>query len=249
MLTLTILAFVAGVLTVLAPCVLPLLPIIIGSSVTSKDKSKPYLVTLGLVISITIFTILLKASTALISIDPIVWKILSGGIIIIFGLIYLFPQTWSLFSDKFNLGAKSDKTLAIASQKSSPIASLLVGASLGPVFASCSPTYALIIATVLPVNFYEGIFYIVIYALGLALVMLGIAIFGRVMTSKLRGFANPSGFFKKSLGIIFLIIGLSIITGYDKKIETYLITSSPFDVTKIEQSLLEKLTPNTIQKN
>jgi cytochrome c-type biogenesis protein len=240
MLSLTILAFVAGILTVLAPCVLPLLPIIIGSSVSSKDKSKPYLVTLGLVLSITVFTILLKASTALISIDPLVWKIISGGIIIVFGLIYLFPTIWSNISAKLNLGTKSDKTLEKASENSSPLGSLLVGAALGPVFASCSPTYALIIATILPVNAYEGIFYIIIYALGLALVMLGIAIFGRSLTSKLRGFSNPNGSFKKILGVIFLIVGLSIITGFDKKVETYLITNTPFDVTKFEQVLLEK---------
>jgi cytochrome c biogenesis protein CcdA/thiol-disulfide isomerase/thioredoxin len=243
MLSLTILAFVAGILTVLAPCVLPLLPIIIGSSVTSKDKSKPYLVTLGLVLSITLFTILLKASTTFISIDPIVWKILSGGIIILFGLSYLFPTVWSNFADKFNLSGRSDKALDSVAQKDNPISSMLVGAALGPVFASCSPTYALIIATILPVNFYEGIFYIIIYALGLAIVMLGIALFGRQFTNRLRGFANPNGNFKKILGIIFLIVGLSIVTGFDKKVETALITNQPFDVTKIEQGLLEKFMP------
>jgi cytochrome c biogenesis protein CcdA/thiol-disulfide isomerase/thioredoxin len=240
MLSLTILAFVSGILTVLAPCVLPLLPIIIGSSVGSKDKTKPYLVTFGLVLSITLFTILLKASTALITIDPIVWKIISGGIVILFGLNYIFPKVWSNLSDRLNLSAKSDQALHNVSENENPISSMLVGAALGPVFASCSPTYALIIATILPVNFTEGIFYIVIYALGLAVIMLGIALFGRKFTNKLRGFANPNGNFKKILGIIFLIVGLFIVTGFDKKIETALITNSPFDVTKVEQGLLEK---------
>jgi cytochrome c biogenesis protein CcdA/thiol-disulfide isomerase/thioredoxin len=243
MLALTLLAFVAGILTVLAPCVLPLLPIIIGSSVTSNNKSKPYLVTLGLVLSITLFTILLKATTTFIAIDPVVWKILSGGIVILFGLSYLFPSVWSNISDKFNLSGKSDQTLHNVAQKDSPLSSLLVGAALGPVFASCSPTYALIIATILPVNFAEGIFYIIIYAIGLALVMLGIALFGRKLTNKLRGFANPNGNFKKILGIIFLIVGLSIVTGFDKKVETEIIKRSPFDVTKVEQGLLDQFMP------
>jgi cytochrome c-type biogenesis protein len=240
MLSLTILAFVSGILTVLAPCVLPLLPIIIGSSVGSKDKTKPYLVTFGLVLSITLFTILLKASTALITIDPIVWKLLSGGIVILFGLNYIFPTIWSNLSDKLNLSAKSDQALHNVSENENPISSMLVGAALGPVFASCSPTYALIIATILPVNFTEGLFYIVIYALGLAVIMLGIALFGRKFTNRLRGFANPNGNFKKILGIVFVIVGLLIVTGLDKKIETALITNSPFDITKVEQLLLEK---------
>ena len=94
MTSLILLSFFAGILTVLAPCVLPLLPIIIGSSVAAKDKNKPYWITLGLVVSITIFTLILKASTLLLNVDPFVWKIVSGGIVIIFGLIYIFPKVW-----------------------------------------------------------------------------------------------------------------------------------------------------------
>jgi cytochrome c-type biogenesis protein len=239
MLSLVILSFVSGVLTVLAPCVLPLLPIIIGSSISGKDKSKPYLVTLGLVISITLFTILLKASTLLITVDQNVWKYISGGIVLVFGLIYLFPQLWDKISGRFNLTGKSDQILDKAANKKSTLGSLLIGAALGPVFASCSPTYSLIIATVLPVNFVEGVFYIIIYALGLASVMLGIALFGRQLINRLKLFANPNGWFKKGLGILFVCVGLMIITGLDKSLETLVVNSSSFDITKIEQQLLD----------
>jgi cytochrome c biogenesis protein CcdA/thiol-disulfide isomerase/thioredoxin len=243
MFTLAILAFVSGLLTVLAPCVLPLLPIIIGSSVSdAKDKYKPYLVTLGLVISITLFTIILKASTLLIDIDPVIWKYISGGIVILFGLIYIFPHAWDWISFKFGLSSKSDKLLHTASQNQvggNILGPLLIGASLGPVFASCSPTYSLIIATVLPVNFVEGIIYIIIYALGLASIMLAIALLGRQFIGKLKAFSNPNGIFKKVLGVIFLIVGISVISGFDKVVETNILNSGYFDVTKIEQQLLD----------
>ena len=242
--SLILLAFIAGVLTVLAPCVLPLLPVIIGSSVGTKDKAKPYLVTAGLVISISLFTLLLKASTLLLNVDPVVWKIVSGGIVVIFGLIYLFPGLWDEISIKLNLSSKSDQILEGAGKKQGWLGSLLIGGALGPVFASCSPTYSLIIATVLPVSFWEGFIYIVVYAIGLATVMLAVALLGRKLITRLKGFANPNGWFKKVLGIIFLIVGISIITGFDKQVETTILNSGYFDITKVEQNLLEKNMPS-----
>lgn len=247
MTSLILLSFFAGILTVLAPCVLPLLPIIIGSSVAAKDKNKPYWITLGLVVSITIFTLILKASTLLLNVDPFVWKIVSGGIVIIFGLIYIFPKVWEKITTSLNLSNNSNQLLNKAKQKDGILGSLLIGGALGPVFASCSPTYSLIIATVLPVNFYEGLAYIVIYALGLGVVMLGVALFGRAFTNKLKFFSNPNGIFKLILGIIFLVVGISIITGFDKKVETAILNSGYFDVTKIEQNILEKNMPKEIK--
>ena len=51
----------------------------------------------------------------------------------------------------------------------------MIGAALGPVFSSCSPTYALIVATVLPQSFLSGLFYISVYVIGLALMLLLVA--------------------------------------------------------------------------
>jgi cytochrome c biogenesis protein CcdA/thiol-disulfide isomerase/thioredoxin len=241
-LTLLITSFLAGILTVLAPCVLPLLPIIIGGSVEGKNKSGPYIITASLAVFITLFTILLKASTLLLNLDPVIWKYVSGGLVLVFGFTYLFPDLWAQFLYKIGISGKSDQLLEKASEKQGVLKSILIGASLSPVFASCSPTYSLILATVLPVNFWVGITYIFAYAIGLALVMLAIALLGRKLTKKLNIVANPNGWFRKILGIIFIIVGLSIITGFDKKVETAILDSGYFDVTKIDQKLIEKTT-------
>ena len=77
MLSLAFVSFIAGVLTILAPCVLPVLPVILAGSVGEKGKWYPYIVTLSLALSIVLFTILLKASTLLIDVPPEFWKYLS----------------------------------------------------------------------------------------------------------------------------------------------------------------------------
>ncbi|MCA9327976.1 cytochrome c biogenesis protein DipZ, partial [Candidatus Saccharibacteria bacterium] len=70
-----LLSFIAGLLTVFAPCVLPLLPVILGGSFdpTTRDRRRPYIIIASLLASLILFTILLKASTVLIGVDPKVW--------------------------------------------------------------------------------------------------------------------------------------------------------------------------------
>ena len=74
MLGLLLVSFVAGVLTIAAPCVLPLLPVIVGGSIVRTDSDaavatrqwfRPVVIAVGLVVSIIVFTLALKATTAL----------------------------------------------------------------------------------------------------------------------------------------------------------------------------------------
>jgi cytochrome c biogenesis protein CcdA/thiol-disulfide isomerase/thioredoxin len=247
MLTFLLTSYISGLLTVLAPCVLPLLPIIIGSSVSGNAKWKPLRITLALAFSIIAFTLLLKVSTAFIGIDPIVWKYISGGIVIFFGLITLFPDIWNKISLSLGLSKNSDALLEKAGEKKGWAGDLAIGAALGPVFASCSPTYGLILAVVLPQSFALGLVYLVLYSLGLATILLGISILGRKLINKLKFAANPNGWFKKILGVLFILVGLAVITGFDKKVEAFVLDSGFFDVTKIEEKLLPK--KETIQSN
>jgi cytochrome c biogenesis protein CcdA len=79
--TLFIVTFLAGVLTILAPCVLPVLPVILAGSFSEKKWWYPFVIILSLALSIVVFTVLLKASTLFINIPFIFWKYLSGGLL------------------------------------------------------------------------------------------------------------------------------------------------------------------------
>jgi cytochrome c biogenesis protein CcdA len=233
-------SFLAGVLTIGAPCVLPVLPIIIGGSVSEADKKKPYIIIASLSLSLIIFTLLLKASTLLIMVSPKFWAAVSGSIVLVFGIFTLWPHLWEKISDALKLSSTSNALLNQSTQKGGIIGSILIGAALGPVFSSCSPTYALIVATVLPQNFLTGLFYITIYVLGLALMLLLIAVFGQRLVAKLKWLADPESKFKKALGALFIIIGLLILTGTEKRIETYLVESGIYNVSQLELNLLNK---------
>jgi len=137
------------------------------------------------------------------------------------------------------LSSESGQMLQKSSQKKGIKGDILVGLSLGPVFSSCSPTYFLILATVLPQSYAKGVVYLIAYAIGLSLMLLLIGYIGQRLVKKLGGVADPTGKFKRGLGILFIIVGLFIMTGADKKVQTYILENGGiFDITKVEQRLL-----------
>lgn len=234
-----VISFFAGALTVLAPCILPLLPVVIGSSAAGRSKATPYIVVGSLALSIIVFTYLLKASTALITIPPYVWTYLSGGILVLFGLTLVFPALWENIPGLAKLSAVSNKAVGAGYQKKSVWGDVLVGAALGPVFSTCSPTYFVILASVLPASFLLGTTYLLAYVLGLSLVLLLLALAGEGLATRLGAFADPKGIFKRVVGVLFIILGLMIAFGIEKEIETAILDGGYFDVTKIEQKLLD----------
>lgn len=237
-------SFIAGVLTVLAPCILPLLPVIIGGSLSGEDKKaqnkKVFTIVISLGISVVLFTILLKVSTLFINIPEDVWKWISGGIIVVIGIIMLFPK---LYETGFmaRLSAKSNIALGRGAQKKGFWGDVIIGAALGPVFSTCSPTYFIVLATVLPASPLLGVVYLLSYVIGLCISLFIIAFLGQKIMNKLNIAADPKGWLKRTIAILFLIVGMAIISGVDKKLQTQILDSGFFDITKVEQKLLQSI--------
>lgn len=223
-------AFIAGVLTTLAPCVLPLLPVIVGGSLDQSSKRarrRAYLITASLGASVVIFTLALKASTALIGIPTSVWQWISGSILIALGLFSAFPAMWEYVSMRLSLQRRSAERLASARQREGTTGAVLTGAALGPVFTSCSPLYGYVIVTVLPASFGQGIGLLIAYVVGLCGTLLAIALLGQRAIGAARWAADPHGWFRRGLGWIFIFVGIAIIAGWDKDLQTWVIENSP----------------------
>jgi cytochrome c-type biogenesis protein len=240
--TLLVIAFLSGVLTVLAPCVLPLLPIVLWASAEDGDNKKIPLVIIGsLSVSIILFSLILKASTVLIGVPPSFWKSFSWGMIIALGIITIFPNLWKSVTSKFKLSDNSNKLLSKSHEKKGMMKYVFMGFALGPVFSSCSPTYALILAIVLPAGFWFWFLALISYTLGLAAILLAIAVFGQKLIKNLKWASDPKGTFKKVLWFIFILVGLAIISGYDKKIEAAVLDAGFLNTTIFEQNIINEL--------
>lgn len=229
MVQLLLLSFLAGTMTVLAPCILPLLPVIVGGSLSEGQQKilKPFVITASLGVSVIVFTLLLKFSTSLLGVPTQVWQIASGVIIILLGLTMALPKVWEPFGAKLNLA--SNKLLGKAGKQQGILGDILTGVALGPVFASCSPTFAFIVATVLPTTFVVGFLYLTAYAAGLAAILLLVALIGQKIVAKLNWVSNPNGWFKRSIGVLFILVGLFIATGLDRQVQTFLVENGWYD--------------------
>jgi len=232
---LALVSLLAGVLTVAAPCVLPLLPIIIGGSIVADDagstraRVRPYVIVASLAVSVIAFTLLLKATTALLGIPTQVWQVISGVIVILLGINLLLPGLWERLSTRLGLGDRSNRALDSSVHRQNIGGDILTGAALGPVFSSCSPTYALIVATVLPVSFAEGTLYVTLYAIGLVIPLLLISLAGRGAARKLGWLADPRGWFRRTMGVLFIIVGIVVIVGADKALQELILDLGWYD--------------------
>lgn len=234
-------SFIAGMLTVLAPCVLFLLPVIIGGSVSgdTKDKKRPLIIAVSLAASLFAFTLLLKATTLLIDVPPKTFTIISGGIVLILGVLTLLPSLYAKLIARLGIEQRAlgglTKGYKNVGKYRGPI---IIGAALGPVFSSCSPVYAYILATVLPVNFAQAMAYISAYIIGLSFILLLIGYYGQTFISKIKFASNPKGWFQRTLAILFIITGIFIMTGYDKQFQTFVSTHTPFNFDALSSKLL-----------
>lgn len=117
MTTIILISFFSGVLTVLAPCVLPLLPVILGGSLAGQSNRRPYIIITSLILSLLIFTLLLKASTVLIDVDPSFWEYFSGGLLVLFSITLIFPRAWTWLMEITGIEKLSQNSLEAASHQ------------------------------------------------------------------------------------------------------------------------------------
>ncbi|MDO4684698.1 MAG: cytochrome c biogenesis protein CcdA [Candidatus Saccharibacteria bacterium] len=225
---LLIASLLAGVFSVLAPCVLPLLPVMIAPS-TQKEKRSVWWLLAGLGLSIIIFSILLKSTTALLSVPAQVWSVVSGVIIILFGITLVAPQVWEWLMLKTGLALAVQKQSVGTSAKRGRLGDMLFGASLGPIFSVCSPTYALIVAVLLPADPLQGMLYLLAYVIGLLGMLALVAVLGRRVVRVLGWGLNPHGLFRRVLGVVLIILGILVVTGLDKTISSWLVSQGWFD--------------------
>ena len=194
-------AFGAGILSVLSPCILPLLPAVLASS-TGKGKLRPLAIVLGVSISFTLMGVVTSTFGAAFQAYLDQLEILAELLIITMGLAILFEI--SLFN------SFSRFPLLAGMKDEGPISGLLLGLSLGVLWIPCvGPILASILTMVaLEGNATTGAITLSIYSAGFAVPMLLLAYSAHVSTSKIKLISKYDVVFKKGAGIVLLLVGL-----------------------------------------
>jgi cytochrome c biogenesis protein CcdA len=197
-------AFGAGVLSILSPCILPLLPAVLASS-TGKEKLRPLAIVLGVSISFTLMGVVTSAFGAAFQAYTGHLKILAELLIITMGFAILFDISL------FNAFAKFP--LLADMKGEGPISGLLLGLSLGVLWIPCvGPILASILTMVaLEGNVASGALTLLIYSAGFAVPMLLLAYSAHLSTSKIKLISKYDVAFKKGAGIVLILVGLSMV--------------------------------------
>ena len=231
------LSFFAGLITILNPCVLPLVPLVVTSAL-SKSRYGPLALASGLVTSFTIFGFVVIAFGYSLGINESFVRLLAGSLLAVSGFVLLVPQAQAALSAAAaplsNFGNRHLETLGNGgSLAEGAQGQFLIGLLLGLVWAPCvGPTLGVAIAAASQGQDLASSFMIFfIFGLGVATSILAFAYGSRRALSERRDWlARLSKYGKPLLGWALIIVGTMVVTGFDKAVEALLLDILPSDL-------------------
>ena len=222
------LALVAGMLSVLSPCVLPILPIVLGAA-ASERKWGPLALAIGLSISFVAIGMFVATVGFAVGLDADVFRDVAAVLMVAIGLVLMLPGFQAQLAVASGPIANWADT-RFGGVRSGPSRQFWVGVLLGAVWSPCvGPTLGA--ASLLAAQGRDlGQVGIIMFAFGLgaALPLLGLGLLSREAMVRWRHrLASASRGAKAGLGALFVAIGMVVLTSVDKSIETMLVEVSP----------------------
>ncbi len=215
--TLEILAIAAGALTVLSPCILPILPALLSASASNGIRHRPFWIVLGLAISFTLFGAVFAVFGTFLGLSDAALRYAAMAILLFFGLSLLWPRLWERVGSR--VGALAQK---LPGADRPPAGqgrggALLLGASLGLVWAPCAGPILGIIITLAAVQgaFGRSLLLMSCYSLGAALPMLVIGYGGRRLYGKILALGKWGELSHRVLGVVTIATVVALFFNLD----------------------------------
>jgi cytochrome c-type biogenesis protein len=223
------LAFIAGVLSIVSPCVLPILPIVIGT-VAERNRFAPLALAVGLMVSFVGVGLFLATAGHELGFDADRLRVIASVLVVALGVWLLVPAVQTRLARAASpLSAWADQRLATL-RTDGVVAPFFAGTLLGVVWSPCvGPTLGA--ASLLAAQGRDlGQVGLTMFAFGLgaALPLLLLGTVSRKTLQALRGGLVMAGqSLKVALGGALVVVGLMVITGLDKSLEANLVSISP----------------------
>ncbi|WP_461471112.1 cytochrome c biogenesis CcdA family protein [Pararhodobacter sp.] len=225
-----LLGFLAGALTLLNPCVLPILPIVLASSLAGDRRGPAFLAT-GMSLSFVALGLTLARLGPALGLTTGTIETLAALMLIGFGLVLLVPGLNARFaSATAGLASGADTGFARLDQ-SGPLGMTLGGALLGAVWSPCiGPTLggAIALASSGEYLLHAGAI-MTAFALGVSAVMLALAYGARSALERRQALLRAvSARSKPILGASFLLTGLALWSGLFRTLEAWAVDTLPY---------------------
>ena len=214
-------ALLAGIVTVAAPCTLPVLPVLFGASIGQTSKARPVFIALGFVASFTIVAIAFSAITQIVGIDPDRLRTVAIWLLLIFGFLMLWPRPFEWLAARGLLNRVH--RIPIRAQ-SGNVGGFVLGTTLGLVWTPCAgPVLASILTVIATAPHIEwAALLLIVYAVGAAVPMLAIAYGGQFVTTHVRSIARVSHRLQQGFGALVIVFAGAMYLQYDTLVTAWL---------------------------
>jgi cytochrome c biogenesis protein CcdA len=229
------LGLLAGALSTLSPCVLPLVPVLIGSAVNAHRRG-PLALGAGLALSFTVVGITLATIGARSGLDPDAVRTVGGVALAIFGAILLIPSLQELFARVTGRLSDSGNRMLSLVTADGLRGQFLVGMLLGVVWSPCvGPTLGA--ASTLASQGRDlvqiGVL-MLLFGVGAAVPLILLGSLSRSTLTRFRGRLLRTGTFgRQALGFVLLSVGMLMATGSNKPVEAWILDRSPGWLTEL----------------
>ncbi|SOY66805.1 cytochrome c biogenesis CcdA family protein [Cupriavidus taiwanensis] len=214
------LAFAAGVLTIASPCVLPVLPMLLGASLGETSRLRPLAIALGFVSAFAALGIVFGALSSAFSDAPGVVRNVAIAILFAAGLARLWPAGFSRLAAPLvaPFAALADRAAGAGSRAGNGLAGgFVLGMTLGAVWTPCAgPVLASILALVAKAqDLHRAAGLLALFAAGAAVPMLGIAYGGQFATTGVRRLARHTPRLQQAFGVLVMATAIAMYFQYD----------------------------------
>lgn len=220
-------AFLSGVVTIFAPCIWPILPIVLSVGTTGGER-KPLGIVSGLAVSFMLATLALTFLVQVIPFDPEILRLLAVGIIAVLGVTLIVPalgaQLEGVVSRLASFGGRYTQNAG-----SGYWAGFLTGFALGLVWSPCAGPILATIATLAATQAvsFQVVLIALAFVLGVSLPLFCLTVLGKKVLTKTRVLAPYTKRIQQAFGLIMILAAVAIYTGYDKTLQTRLLDMFP----------------------
>ena len=222
-----LLSFAAGLLTTLSPCVLPVLPIVVGSA-TSRSRWGPLAMGAGLAAAFTLVGVSVAAAGGLLGLDETILRRASSLVLVTAGVLLLSPALETATGRAAGPLVRAASALAATAGDGIP-GQFVIGAALGGIWSPCAgPTLgaAIGLAARADTQVQAGLL-MMTFSLGTVLPLVATAYLSRRVIGE-RGRLLKAGLAgKAAFAIVLVTAGILIWTGGDKALEAWLVARLP----------------------
>lgn len=224
------LAFLAGLLTVLSPCVLPILPLVLGTAVT-EHRFGPVALAAGLALSFVAIGLFVATIGFSIGLDGGVFQSVAAVLMIALGAVLMVPALQARVALAGTpLANWSEQTFGNRFQPHGLAGQFGVGVLLGAVWSPCvGPTLGA--ASVLAAqgkDLGQVAMTMAVFGIGAAAPLLALGLLSRATLLRLRhGLHSTGQGLKMMLGLVLVAVGVLILTGLDKALEARILDHAP----------------------